>query len=338
MLTIDGSIGEGGGQILRTSLALSLCLQTPVRIMKIRVKRGRPGLARQHLAAVQAAAGVGSAEVVGAELRSTELSFIPHEVRGGKYRFDIGSSGSTSLLLQTVIPALITASGPSELLVTGGTHNPLAPCFDYLDEVFFPVLGLMGAQISARLLRPGFHPAGGGAVEVRVRPCSSLSPLRLEKRGKVLGRAAVARVAGLPEHIGRRELETVRCELGFDDGELFLETLPPEHGPGNVVLIRVRSEHVCELFTGYGQVRVRAEDVARGAASEAREYLAASVPVGRHLADQLLLPLALAGAGSYVTLAPTSHTLTNMAVIERFMGSRLSLTKLPPGVWRVAAA
>ena len=166
MLTIDGSAGEGGGQILRSTLALSLCTGTPVRITGIRAKRDRPGLMRQHLTALRAAAEVGRAEVSGAELGSREVAFHPRGAAPGEYAFNVGSAGSATLVLQTVLPALLSASAPSDLLLEGGTHNPLAPPFEFLDRAFLPLIARMGPRVSATLEARGFYPAGGGRIRV----------------------------------------------------------------------------------------------------------------------------------------------------------------------------
>src|SRR5262245_2007058 len=160
-ITIDGSAGEGGGQILRTALALSLVTARPFRIERIRAGRPKPGLLRQHLTAVQAAAKVGAARISGAEVGSLELTFEPTGLRGGAYDFAVGTAGSATLVLQTLLPALLRAREPSQLTIEGGTHNPYAPPFDFLARTFLPVLRRMGAAIEARLEAPGFYPAGG---------------------------------------------------------------------------------------------------------------------------------------------------------------------------------
>jgi RNA 3'-phosphate cyclase len=190
MLTLDGSAGEGGGQILRSALALSLLTGTPFRIEKIRARRAKPGLLRQHLTAVQAAARIGSAQVEGAELGSRALTVRPGTVAPGEYHFAIGSAGSACLVVQTVLPPLLLASGPSVLIVEGGTHNPAAPSWDFLARVFFPLLERMGARIRTKLERHGFYPAGGGRLRVEIDPVSTLAPLELLKRGEIAERSA----------------------------------------------------------------------------------------------------------------------------------------------------
>jgi RNA 3'-terminal phosphate cyclase (ATP) len=333
MITIDGSAGEGGGQILRTSLALSLVTGRPFRIEKIRAGREKPGLLRQHLTAVNAAAQVGQAKVEGAALKSGELSFEPGKVLPGEHRFAVGTAGSTTLVLETVLPALLTASGPSTIFLEGGTHNPFAPPFDFLEKAFLPLIRRMGPGVHAFLEQPGFYPAGGGRIQVLVEPCAALSRLDLPHRGEVKRRLARALVAGLPRNIGDREVKAVRDLLGWERDSLRVDEVPNPAGPGNVLSLEIESEQVTEVFTGFGQRGVRAEAVAEAAVDEARRYLASGAPVGIHLADQLLLPMALAGGGSFRTLAPSRHTTTNLEVLKQFLELEVRVEKEDRDVW-----
>ncbi|GAB6068776.1 RNA 3'-terminal phosphate cyclase [Methylothermus subterraneus] len=317
-LSLDGSYGEGGGQILRTALALALCLKRPVRLFNLRARRAQPGLRPQHLACVLAAAEIGGAKVEGATLGSQELYFEPSTVRPGRYAFAIGTAGSTTLLLQTLLLPLLLAQAPSRLILTGGTHNPKAPSFDFLAQAFLPLLARMGAKVELNLLRPGFYPRGGGILEAKIEPTEKLSPLDLPERGKVLEIQACALVAGLPRPIGERELKELAKALTLPESALRVEALTG-CGVGNAVTVTVRCEHLSEVFTGFGERGVRAETVAERLAAEVKAYLAAKVPVGPYLADQLLLPLALAGGGRYLTLPPTPHTTTNLWVIQQFL-------------------
>lgn len=335
MLNLDGSRGEGGGQILRTALSLSLCLQQPIHIRNIRSRRRNPGLQHQHLMAVQAAATIGKAEVRGANLESQELLFSPRGIKPGNYSFDIGTAGSTGLILQTLIPALITAEGESQLQLTGGTHNPFAPSYDFLALSFAPLLERMGAKLTLRLERHGYYPVGGGVVQLKIRPVPYLLPLTLLERGKVLEQYATVLLSHLPEHIAQRELQVIASQLGLMNHQLSITSTPEAKGPGNAVIVVIRSENVTEVVTGFGQRGIRAETVAEGVAREARHYLNAGVPVGEHLADQLLLPLALAGGGSYITLPPSRHTLTNIDVLKQFMDINIACEALDENRWRI---
>ncbi|WP_437722531.1 RNA 3'-terminal phosphate cyclase [Sorangium sp. So ce861] len=335
MLTIDGSVGEGGGQILRTTLCLSLITQTPVRITSIRKGRARPGLMRQHLTSVQAAAQVGRAEVSGAALGSQEVVFRPTAIAPGEHTFRVGSAGSTTLVLQTVLPALLRAPAPSTLTLEGGTHNPMAPPFDFLDLAYLPLVRRMGPDVTATLVTPGFYPAGGGLARVSITPSPALAPLELLSRGEVLGRRAVATVSNLPSSVAMRELDAAAAVLGWEPACFKPSVLTGGHGPGNVITIAVESEHVTEVFTGFGEKGVRAESVATKAAEEARDYLAAGVPVGEHLADQLLLPIALAGRGAFRTVRPSSHTTTHLELLRDLLGIRASVEQVSEHAWHI---
>ncbi len=335
MLTIDGSHGEGGGQILRTSLGLSMCLHRPFRIINIRAARRQPGLRPQHLAAVQAAAAVTGATVDGDAIGSRVLSFVPGKIRPGVYRFDIGTAGSTTLVLHTVLPVLCTATDASHLTLVGGTHNPQAPTFEFLQRVFVPLIKCMGPKLSVRLDRPGYFPAGGGLLDVRIEPAAQLAPLHLPERGAVQTLRAWATVANLPEHIARRELAILKQRLRLVSNDLRFHIESEATGPGNVVSVEVACEHITEVFTGFGERGVRAETVAERLAHRVQRYLTADVAVGEHLADQLLVPMALAGVGSFVTLKPSPHALTNTDVIRRFMDIGIYLQELAPDRWRV---
>ncbi|ABA89734.1 RNA 3'-phosphate cyclase, class II [Syntrophotalea carbinolica DSM 2380] len=335
MLCIDGSRGEGGGQILRSALALSLVTGTPFRIINIRRGRKRPGLMRQHLAAVHAAAEVGAAEVEGADLHSRQLTFIPRTIRSGRFHFDVGSAGSCTLVLQTVLPALCLAEGPSSLELEGGTHNPFAPPFDFLARAFLPLLTRMGPGVEAHLKRPGFYPAGGGKMTFRISPVADFNPIELCRRGRILDCRARALVANLPRHIAERELQTVGQKLGWNPEQLLVEEITDARGHGNVLLLEITGEHVTEVFSAFGARGVPAEQVARQACGEARQYLAAPVPVAFHLADQLLLPLALAGGGAFRTLHPTPHTLTNIEVIKIFLPVDVKINEAECNGWEI---
>lgn len=319
MITIDGSHGEGGGQILRTSLALSILTGQPVRFENIRAGRSRPGLQRQHLMAVQAAATISQAAMSGAALHSQTLTFSPQPAKAGEYRFDIGSAGSTTLVLQTVLPPLVLADGPSSLELIGGTHNPWAPAYESMAESFLPLVNRMGPQITATLEAHGFAPAGQGRVRVSIEPASHLKPLTLDERGPVTRRFAEAVVANLPVEIAQRELRVLQEHLHWPKETLQVREATNSAGPGNVLLVRVESEHVTEVVAVPGQKGLRAEAVASIAADQVLRYLRADVPVGEHLADQLLLPLSLAGSGSFLTLPLTEHSRTNMEIIRRFL-------------------
>jgi RNA 3'-terminal phosphate cyclase (ATP) len=334
MITIDGSFGEGGGQILRTSLSLSLLTGQSFRITRIRAGRKSPGLLRQHLTSVQAAARIGSANVDGDVLGSQELTFSPQTLLGGRYAFNIGSAGSTTLVLQTILVPLLRASERSEIELEGGTHNPSAPSFDFLTRSFLPLLARMGARVDAQLARPGFFPAGGGRLLVTIEPPSHLGALELIERGAIVECRARAVVANLSYEIARREIAVVAEQTGWPESALQAHTLTGALGPGNVLTLDVQCEHVTEVVTGFGQRGVRAEQVASRAVDELHRYLESTGAVGEHLADQLLLPMAVGGGGAFTTLAPSRHATTNAEVIRMFIGASVTMTE-KGGRWLV---
>ncbi len=293
----------------------------PLELIRIRAGRRKPGLRWQHLTAVQAAQAICGARVEGAALGATTLTFQPGAIRPGRYTFDIGTAGSTVLLAQTLIPALLRAPRPSSLHLVGGTHNPQSPPFEFFERAFLLQLRRMGAQVHARLERAGYYPAGGGALELEVAPGWRPTPLTLRGRGRLLEAWGEAVVCGLPRHIAEREIAVAREALGWS--RLAVREDARGIGPGNLLLLTLAFEQVTEVFCGFGRRGVPAEAVAAQAVREARAYLASSAVAGRHLADQLLLPMALGGSGSFTTLSPSAHTLTNARVIERFLPVRI---------------
>jgi RNA 3'-terminal phosphate cyclase (ATP) len=324
ILTIDGSQGEGGGQVLRSSLALSLVTGRPFIIENIRAKRKKPGIMRQHLTAVNAATAVSHAQVTGAAIGSPRLEFRPGPVESGSYAFSVGTAGSATLVLQTVLPALLLAAGESSLVLEGGTHNPFAPPVDFLAKSYLPLVNRMGPAIEAQLIKPGFYPAGGGKLTVRVSPTQRLGRLEVAERGEIRARRVRAIVANLPRQIAERECRAIAQKTGWDETCFSIDEVRESRGPGNVVLIELESEHLAEVFTGFGQIGVRAEAVAMRVLDEAREYLAAGVPVGKHLADQLLLPLGIGayfgtGGGLFRTMSLSLHATTHIDILRRFL-------------------
>jgi len=335
MLKIDGSMGEGGGQILRTSLALSALTGQPFTIDKIRAARKKPGLMRQHLTAVQAAARVCNAHVEGDALGSGQLTFKPGPVVPNVYEFAIGTAGSATLVLQTVLPALLVAGGKSRLTIEGGTHNPMAPPFDFLERSFLPLLNRMGPRVAARLELWGFYPAGGGRVVVDIEPAARLEAVEMCEPTKVRNKTARAILANLPGSIAERELQVIHEMLGLPRAKMQSVALEGVRGRGNVVTIDFENEHHSEVFTGFGAAGVAAEVVATEAVQEARDYLACGMPIGVHLADQLLIPFAMSGGGGFRTGPPSRHTLTNVEVVGRFLPVAMTCHEFSPRAWEV---
>ncbi|MBV9496175.1 MAG: RNA 3'-terminal phosphate cyclase [Acidobacteria bacterium] len=338
MIEIDGAEGEGGGQVLRTALALSLIERKPFRIANIRAKRQKPGLLRQHLTAVQAAAAIGDAAVEGAAVGSQTLTFVPQALRGGDYAFAIGTAGSTMLVLQTILVPLALASSASTVEIEGGTHNPSAPPFDFVEHAYLPLLRRMGAEASIELVRPGFFPAGGGKICVAIRPAKRFGRLELEQRGELVSRRARAVVANLPYTIAQREARVVAETLGWNENEVEAHTINGSLGPGNAVSVFVAFEQVTDVFTGFGAKGISAEKVAHDAAIEAKRYINSGAAVGEHLADQLLLPLAVGDGGSFTTTPLSTHATTNIEVIRKFVDVAIETTAIANGVVRVSVS
>jgi RNA 3'-terminal phosphate cyclase (ATP) len=327
MIELDGAAGEGGGQILRSALTLAMITGQPFRIQNIRANRARPGLMRQHLVAVQAALQVCRGEAVGAVLGSRELTFVPGRIEGGDYAFAIGTAGSCTLVLQTVLPALLKAETPSTLRLAGGTHNPLAPPVQFLQRAWCPRVAEMGAHIDIRLQRFGFYPAGGGVVEARVEPCAELQPRTWMTRGERRAGYAEAFVARVPESVARRELECVGRALHWNDDQLLVRSLPVDQGPGNALMLTLEYEYATEVFTAFGEKSVTAEQVAGQAVQRARQYLASQAAFGEYLADQMMLPLAMAGGGGFTLDEVSMHARTNAQMIKTFLPVRFSFTR-----------
>ena len=339
MIEIDGAQGEGGGQILRSALSLSMITGRPFRLINIRAGRDKPGLLRQHLLAVQAAAAICGARTTPVALRSTSLEFVPGTIRSGEYRFAIGSAGSCTLVLQTLLPALLHADGPTTVRISGGTHNAMAPPVHFLQRAYGRVLEQMGAEVEMTQQRYGFHPAGGGEVLATVQPCQRLRPISLLQRGERKAGYAESVVAGVHVNVAQRELERVADGMGWSGKQLRLVGLPAEQGPGNVLLLTLEHEHVTEVFTSFGEKSLLAETVAKRLLNEVRAYLKTDAAVGEHLADQLLLPMALAGGGSFSCNKVSQHALTNAEVIARFLPVRITFEQQERGtICTVAAA
>jgi len=324
MIVIDGSTGEGGGQILRSALALSILTRTAFRMERIRAGREKPGLLKQHLTAVRAAQEVSAADVTGAELGSRELTFKPRTVQGREARFDIGSAGSTTLVLQAVLPALMRATTPSTLTIEGGTHNPAAPPFEFLSRSYVPLLARMGAKVDISIERPGFYPAGGGILRCHVEP-SSLEVLELEERGPLVRRRAIAIVSGLPPAIAERELRVARDRLGLSRDEVEKQEVAADRGPGNAFLVVYEFQNVTIVTSGFGGRGVRAEEVAEQAIGPAMRFLETKAAVCEHLADQLLLPMAMGRGGIFSTTEPSAHLTTQIDTLKLFLGGEVEV-------------
>ena len=331
MITIDGSEGEGGGQVVRNACALSLVTGQPFRIANIRGGRAKPGLMRQHVTAVEAALAIGGAHAEGVAVGSSELTFTPGLVAPGEYRFAVGTAGSACLVLQTVLMPLLLADAPTRLVLEGGTHAMMAPPFEFIDRVFLPIINRMGPKVSARLTRHGFFPRGGGRIEVDIAP-GKLTPIDCIDRGALRSVSATALFAALPFDIAEREIGAARRLLPDWPEEAFsVRQLPEEQGPGNALLLEAVFENASEVVTGFGKLGVSAESLAKTAAQRMAGFLASDAFAGPYLSDQLLLPFTLADGGSFTTVKPSQHARTAADVVERFTGQRWTFEQQPGG-------
>jgi RNA 3'-terminal phosphate cyclase (ATP) len=334
LLTIDGSYGEGGGQIVRTAVSLSAITGRSFRIHRIRAGRRDAGLRPQHLTAVRAVADVCAARMEGDAVGSRELIFEPTErPRAGEYVIDVqeaagtGSAGSATLIFQALLPPLALASGPSHLTLRGGTHVRWSPPFHYLAEVYLPTLARGGFAVDVELHRWGWYPAGGGEIRAHIAPSDALTSLTLEERGRLVSVSGVSAASNLPDHIIERQAERVvaRLRVRHIKAEIALER-PPAASAGTVLFLLARYEDAVAGFTGYGRVRYPAERVADDAVDPLDRYIGRRAAVDAHLADQLVVPLALAaGASTYTTSAVTRHLLTVAWLVPQFLPREITV-------------
>jgi len=326
MIHIDGSHGEGGGQILRTALSLAAIMGLEVEITNIRAGRRRPGLMAQHLTGARAVADIARGELEGAALGSQRIRFHPGQIAGGKYRFDVSevrtSAGSTGMVFQSIAPVLAFAEMPSEIVLKGGTHTEWAPPADYLRNVFLPTVSRMGLDAELRTEAWGWYPVGGGTVRAHVRPVHALRSLDLLERGDLVALTGCSAVSNLPTSIARRQRLQLRKRLNENGLDAKIELLDaPSPGKGTFVFLRARFEHVVAGFSSLGRKGLPAERVADQAAEEFLAYIASSGAFDPRLADQMVLYMALAeGRSQFTTSQVSQHLLTNLGCAKRRAG------------------
>lgn len=332
MLEINGSYGEGGGQILRSSLALSMITQTPFRLHSIRAGRKVPGLRKQHVTCVKAAAEICNAQVTGVQLGSSEVTFVPGDVTPGEYRFATGSAGSAMLVFQTIFPALMTEKEKTTVTIQGGTHNLMAPPFEFIRDSFLGFLASHGVKCTAELHRYGYYPAGGGEVTFSVLP-SEVKPFFVDGSGEIESLSAISYIIRKPRTVMDEQLEEIAEVL---PGSYCEGIISPAVGPGNHVAVSVKREDHVQVFTGFGKRNRSHTITARVVAQRAKQFLESGCFCDSHLADQLLIPLYLAGSGSFTCPEPTLHTTTNAKVIEWFTGVRIAIDQVDDAVWKIS--
>lgn len=331
MIEIDGSFGEGGGQILRTALSLSSIFMSPFRIFNIRKGRKKPGLMPQHIACVRAMQLLSGAEVTGDEKGSLELTFKPRKVKGGDFFFDIGTAGSVSLVFQTIIPSLVFTGNKGAITLNGGTHVPFSPPFDYLKGVFVPVLGRLGVKIDLSIESYGFYPKGGGKIRANIFPPEEIKPLRLTERGRIVKISGCSGVGNLPVSIAERQRNAFinRIKAGIKDiggpVEISLADVPAA-GQGSFIHVNLETENALSGFTALGERGKRAELVGEEAATELIDYYSTGAALDKHFSDQIVLYLSMSkGDAIFTTSCITQHLITNLQVIDLFCKIHYSL-------------
>jgi RNA 3'-phosphate cyclase len=321
VLEIDGSFGEGGGQILRSALTLALLGQRPFRIKDIRGGRKKPGLRAQHLAAIRAAQTVGRAYVEGDRMGSEDLVFVPSGIFPGDYRIEIGTAGSCSLVLQTILLPLAHAGGTSSVVIVGGTHVPWSPTFEYIDQVWSPSLELLGYQAKIELIKAGFYPKGGGLIEATIRPASRSAAILQERRSPISGFKGVSLSSNLPLHVAERQRKRMmeRLDPINQSVEIEIQQLASP-GVGSAVFISGLSQPAFFGFSALGAKGKPAEQVADEGVDQLLSFLNTSAVTDRYLSDQLLIPLAFSSEDSTLIVeAVTSHLTTNAEIVRMFL-------------------
>jgi RNA 3'-terminal phosphate cyclase (ATP) len=328
-LALDASHGEGGGQVLRTALALAVVLDRPVTLERIRLRRPRPGLQAQHLTVVRALASISAAQVEGDRLDSTALSFTPRRLGHGEWRFDVGavrgSAGSVPLLFQALLLALVQAGAASRLTLIGGTHVPWSPTAHYLGEVFLPALASLGVQATVRLRRPGWYPAGGGELEAAITPAARIAPLTAMVPPSPLEISGCSLVSRLPRSIAERQRRQAEARLAATGLTAALTVEADIHalGPGTMLFLRA---HGRAGFSALGRRGVPAERVADEAVDALLGWQRSGAAVDVHLADQLVPFLALAdGPSSFTCPALSGHLRTVAWVVQQFLPVGIAL-------------
>jgi RNA 3'-phosphate cyclase len=329
-IEIDGSYGEGGGQILRTALALSAILRRPFTIHRIRSKRKNPGLQAQHLEAVEALGRITEAETEGVKFGSQKITFFPKKIVPGNYEFEVRTAGSVTLLLQAIFLPLCLAEGTSTLTLVGGTHVPWSPPFHYFSQVLLPTLQSTGISVDAEIERWGFYPRGGGKIRLKINPAHQLKAINLVDRGSLKKVRGLSGISSLPKHVAERQkdhaLKRIQEELRTD-AEIDILYHAPSNGQGSFLFLLAEHERTLAGFSSLGARGKPAEKVADEAVDSLKDYMESGGCIDPYLADQVLPFMALAkGNSSFTATQMTDHLLTNLWVIQQFMDVEISRT------------
>jgi len=334
MINIDGSIGEGGGQILRTALSLSMITGTPFHIDRIRDNRIKPGLRSQHLTALNAARKISKAETHGVVLNSTSVTFIPNKIYSGSYFFNIGTAGSVSLVLQTILVPLSLANSASSVTISGGTHVPWSPIFEYLKTTWSPFMNEIGYDFLLSLESSGFYPQGGGRITVVIQPIINSKPLDYINRGKLVSISGISSVANLDDNIAsRQKIRALKMlydsELGIDNSKIKIKlTRIISQSKGSVLFLDALYENGRGGFSSLGEKGKRAEKVSEEAVNSMLKFHNKGGAVDKFMADQLLLPLSLIdGKSLFSTDQLSNHFYTNREIILKFLPVKIESTK-----------
>ncbi|MDV2468633.1 RNA 3'-terminal phosphate cyclase [Acinetobacter chinensis] len=315
-IQIDGSQGEGGGQILRTALSLSMLTGIPFELINIRAGRKKPGLMRQHLVCVQASQSISNAKTEGAELHSQKLYFQPQHVQAGTYDFQIGSAGSTILVLQTLLPVLMMQKQTSQISIHGGTHNPMAPTADFISHCFLPAIQRLGIHVDFKCERAGFFPIGAGQINATVYPWQHKMKFSGMNKGKLISSSGYAAALNIPSNIAERELDVLNQKLNLTEQKrLNFQGI----SQGNTAFVLLNYEQHQQVFTRLGEMKKSAETVAHELAKDVQAYIASDAVADEYLTDQLLLPLALGQGGEFTATIISQHAQTQAQIIQKFL-------------------
>ncbi|NLI73184.1 MAG: RNA 3'-phosphate cyclase [Euryarchaeota archaeon] len=325
MLKIDGAFGEGGGQILRSSVALSALTGKDIEIVNIRSKRTRSGLAAQHLTAVRGVAELCSASLKGDELGSTSLKFSPREVLGGEYEFNVGTAGSVTLVLQACMLAALHADGPVTMTIKGGTNVRMSPPVDHYQNVLLPLLEKMHVDVDLEILHRGFYPQGGGSVTATFMPPRAVMPLKILERGHPRGITATSFVQNLPEHIAQRMEHAVRKSL-LGESITANRQFSSGSSSGAGIYLSAKFDNTILGADALGERGIPAERVGEDAAERIKDELEGDGTLDVHTADQLLPYMALAtGPSSFKVRELSSHLTTQIWLLPQFLPVEIEL-------------